>query len=95
MNSQQLRQTILQMLTDTNPAQAKRMERAGTLEALVNSLMADYAESVDSANQMALNQYASHKNWDKLNYQLQTTPEVALQQVQERINATIGFSQAS
>lgn len=95
MSHNQLKQQIRQMLTDASPTQVKRMERAQTLEPLLNSLMADYAQSEDSARQAALNQHATKPDQKLLNSQLLMIPHEALQQVQERINATTGFSPAS
>lgn len=95
MSHKQLRQQILQMLADANPAQVKRMERAQTLEAFLNSLMADYVQIEDSARQEALSQQAGKSDLQALNYQLLMIPREALQQVSERINATTGFSQES
>ncbi|MNL83708.1 hypothetical protein D3C87_2114330 [compost metagenome] len=57
--------------------------------------MADYVQSEDSARQAALSQQAGKPNLKELNYQLLMIPREALQQVQERINATTGFSPES
>lgn len=95
MTHNQLKQQILQMLTDANPAQVKRMTRAQTLEPLLTSLMADYVLSEDSARHAAINQHVLKPDLQELNYQFLTIPREALQQVQERINATTGFSEES
>ena len=98
MTPKQLKQTLMQTLEIASPSSYKRMSRAGTLEQFVESLMAQYEQSVEDGRQSALNELAGSKNPNKaaeLNSLFAQIEETALNKAAETIYATIGFSQAS
>jgi hypothetical protein len=95
MNHNQLQRQILQMLKDASAAQVKRMERSRRLEPFLASLMSEHKQSQGGAWQAALNQHLQKPDLKKLNYQFFMIQREGLQQVNERINATIKFSQKS
>lgn len=92
MTHNQLRRTLEQTLLAQNPAEHKFMKANGRLDQFLASLMGNYMQSVDSARQAVLNQYAmkSHPSQNKvaeLNSLFAEIEERALSQAVERIAA--------